>query len=86
MKKWNIDIQLGLFKILWTNRNTPSTTATGKSANEMLSGFRPRSHLSSVHPLANESEWTEDHFRGGDSVVLSINNQKLKGIVIRILE
>ena len=56
--------------MLWTSRNTPST-ATGKTPNEMLLSYRPRSHLSSVHPLGSESKWSEAQFREGDSVVLN---------------
>lgn len=73
-----------IFRFLWTYRNTPSST-TLKAPNQILFAFQPRTLLTqllprNVRPLSGKSS-----FSPGDAVVLTINKQKMNGVVVKQL-
>ena len=72
-----------LFRFLWTYRNTPSTV-TQKSPNQMLLSFQPRTLLSQLLPK-NVRAVNSSPFNAGDAVILTINKQKMNGVVVKIL-
>lgn len=72
-----------LFKFLWNYRNTPNV-ATGKTPNELLLNFQPKTLWSQLNPKSINPV-SLSTFKPGDRVVLTINKQKLTGIVVRAL-
>jgi len=65
--------------------NIPSTVA-GKSPNQLLLSYTPRTMISNLHPTVESPVTATLPFKDGDSVNLKIGNAPiLKGIVIRSL-
>ncbi|KAJ1519211.1 hypothetical protein ONE63_011183 [Megalurothrips usitatus] len=66
-------------------RNTPSTV-TGKTPNELLFNFRPRTLLSKLLPSKNVP-LSETHFRDGEIVVFRLNKKSpvVKGEIVKSL-
>ena len=75
------------YSFLFNYRNTPSTV-TGKSPNELLLSFRPRTNLSILNRKFQTPSGTSNFsmFREGDRVTVRISNASLvEGIVVRQL-
>jgi len=72
-------------KFLLAYLNTPSTV-NGKSPNQLLLNYVPRTLISNLHPKVQTHVTTTLPFKDGDSVNLRIGNAPiLKGIVVRAL-
>jgi len=72
-------------KFLLAYLNTPSTV-TGKSPNQLLLSYSPRTLISNLHPKVESPVTATLPFKDGDSVNLKIGNSPiLNGIVIRSL-
>lgn len=78
-------IQNNVSKFLYHYRNTPSTV-TGKTPNELLFNFRPRTLLSKLLPSKNVP-LSETHFRDGEIVVFRLNKKSpvVKGEIVKSL-
>jgi len=74
-----------LFRNLFNYRNTPSSV-TGKTPNELLLVFAPRTELSMMHPNSQSSCKNANYsvFREGDRVSITVGrNPVMEGIVVR---
>jgi len=82
----SISLSKAITQFLFTYRNTP-TTPTGKTPNDLLLCFKPRTNVSRLNPRSHVAPNTISSFKEGDKVFIKLSKKHpvVSGEVVRHL-